>query len=145
MNPASRIDVLLNSVSPNSYYLRCTQPGYFASLIYDILTINLPSIDLTFAPSYQRSILQVILPIWSLTFSSAIFRGKEKENFIMAKYFIYNSNNRNQLQQFTNKTVLASCYSVDESTAAVQGFHYCTTTGAGMGHSAMFNSFLIVC
>lgn len=149
VNPATHIYVLLSPVSPNRYYLLCTWPGSFVSIIYDILTIDLPFIDLTFAPQYPSSILQVILSIWSLTFSSAIFREKKKEkkkpkeNFIMAKYFNHSSNNCNQLQQFTNKSVFASCYSVDESTAAVKGFHYCTKTGAGMGYLAIFNSFLI--
>ncbi|BCR92336.1 uncharacterized protein ACHE_80236S [Aspergillus chevalieri] len=53
----------------------------------------------------------------------------------MAKYLRNNSSNRNQFQQLINKasqtSVLASCYSLTESTSAVKGFHYCTTTGTG--------------
>lgn len=58
----------------------------------------------------------------------------------MAKFLNNNSSNCNQLQQFINRktpqsSVLASCYSVNESTSAVKGFHYCTTTGTGMDPS----------
>ena len=50
----------------------------------------------------------------------------------MAKYLNNNSSNRNQMHQPNKTTVLASCYSVNQLTSAVKGFHYCTTTGAGM-------------
>lgn len=54
----------------------------------------------------------------------------------MANYIKNNSSKRNQIQQFINRasqaSVLASCYSVTESTSEVKGFHYCTTTGTGM-------------
>lgn len=69
-------------------------------------------------------------------------RGSQKTTFIMARYLNNNSSNRKQLQQYIKKTpqtsVLASCYSVNASTSAVKGFHYCTTTGTGMFFFAFF-------
>ncbi|THC95503.1 hypothetical protein EYZ11_005018 [Aspergillus tanneri] len=54
----------------------------------------------------------------------------------MAKFLDNGSNAHNQLQRPGNKnsrsTVLASCYSVNASTAMVGGFHYYTTMGAGL-------------
>ncbi|KAJ5951792.1 uncharacterized protein N7479_010205 [Penicillium vulpinum] len=54
----------------------------------------------------------------------------------MAKYMNNHSSNCNQTQRFLDQnsqsTVLATCYSVDPSTSKVHGFHYCTTLGAGV-------------
>ncbi|CDM29213.1 Ornithine decarboxylase antizyme [Penicillium roqueforti FM164] len=53
----------------------------------------------------------------------------------MAKYMNNHSSNCNQMQRFLDQdsqsTVLATCYSVEPSTSKVHGFHYCTTLGAG--------------
>ncbi|CAI7639176.1 unnamed protein product [Penicillium glandicola] len=53
----------------------------------------------------------------------------------MAKYMNNHSSNYNQMQRFIDQesqsTVLATCYSVEPSTSKVHGFHYCTTLGAG--------------
>ncbi|KAF9244366.1 hypothetical protein DTO013E5_5915 [Penicillium roqueforti] len=54
----------------------------------------------------------------------------------MAKYMNNHSSNCNQMQRFLDQdsqsTVLATCYSVEPSTSKVHGFHYCTTLGAGV-------------
>ncbi|KAE8146257.1 yippee zinc-binding/DNA-binding /Mis18, centromere assembly-domain-containing protein [Aspergillus avenaceus] len=54
----------------------------------------------------------------------------------MARYLNTNSNTSNQSHWLSNKapqaSVLASCYSVSTSTSAIHGFHYYTTTGAGL-------------
>lgn len=54
---------------------------------------------------------------------------------IMAKYMNNHSSNSNQMQRFLDQdsqsTVLATCYSAESSTSEVHGFHYCTTLGAG--------------
>lgn len=53
----------------------------------------------------------------------------------MAKYMNNHSSNSNQMQRFLDQdsqsTVLATCYSAESSTSEVHGFHYCTTLGAG--------------
>jgi hypothetical protein len=45
------------------------------------------------------------------------------------------SSNSNQQQfpfgSYDQFSVLASCYTVEASSTAVKGFHYCTTNGAG--------------
>ncbi|PLB50499.1 ornithine decarboxylase antizyme [Aspergillus steynii IBT 23096] len=55
----------------------------------------------------------------------------------MAKLLNNHSSISNQLQRSSNmnpqSTILASCYSVNTTTPVVDGFHYCTTLGAGNG------------
>ncbi|KAJ5214799.1 hypothetical protein N7468_010478 [Penicillium chermesinum] len=52
----------------------------------------------------------------------------------MAKYINSHSSNLARMTQLLDQesTALASCYSVESSTAKVQGFHYCTTPGTGI-------------
>lgn len=52
---------------------------------------------------------------------------------IMAKYINNQSSSLTTMTRFLDQesTVLASCYSVESASTTVQGFHYCTTLGAG--------------
>lgn len=72
---------------------------------------------------------------WPTPLIKSLPKQLSERSTIMAKYMNNHSSNCNQMQRFLDQdsqsTVLATCYSVEPSTSKVHGFHYCTTLGAG--------------
>lgn len=126
----------LKNATPRTHIKESLDLAYSISSLVDDFLAQLTILPLLHLISCLN--IQVTTP--HLQKVNISFRRDFRSKFTMAKFFNNNSSNCNQLQQFINNktsqsSVLASCYSVNESTSAVKGFHYCTTTGAGMDFS----------
>lgn len=63
----------------------------------------------------------------------------------MAKFMNNHSSNYGQMGRLNQEsTVLASCYSVESSSTKVQGFHYCSTLGAGMLSHPLYSTCILI-
>jgi hypothetical protein len=123
---------LISSLSHILDFFSSNQPSS-PCLLYSFYTITLPDPS----PYPDRP-----LPSYNV-YQIPRDPQRSESSTIMAKHMSNYSSNCNQMQRFlgqeSQSTVLASCYSVESSTSKVDGFHYCTTLGAGKGLQLLFN------